>query len=144
LFRLSRGSEYAIRGILHLALEPVGKISFIEEIAEAQEVPKAYLAKIFQTLCKKGFLKSTRGPGGGFALIKSASDISMLEIIEAMEGPINLNDCLIRKGYCSREKRCPVHDVWRDAQDRFLDYLRNCSFQKLADDSRVKQAAAGL
>jgi len=107
MFRLSKGSEYAIRGILYLAMQQPGKICFIDEIAQVQEVPRAYLAKIFQTLGKKGYLKSTRGPGGGFELGKPSAEINMLEIIETMEGDVKLNDCLIRSGYCHREQLCP-------------------------------------
>ncbi|MEE9614246.1 MAG: Rrf2 family transcriptional regulator [Thermodesulfobacteriota bacterium] len=141
MFRLSRGAEYAIRGILHLASEPEGKISFIEEIARAQDTPKAYLAKIFQALTKKGFLKSFRGPDGGFMLTRPAAEVSVLDIIEAMEGPVHLNECLIHKGYCARDTFCPIHDVWHEAQKRLMDFLASCSFADLAEAGRKKQEA---
>ncbi len=138
MFRLSRGSEYAIRGMLHLALQPQGKISFIDEISAAQKVPRAYLAKIFQTLTKKGFLRSVRGPGGGFALRKDPAEITLLDVIEAMEGEISLNECLIHAGYCEMDSICPVHDIWREAQARFLEFLSECDFSKLAESARLK------
>ena len=62
MFRLSKGAEYAIRGVLYLSLQPRGKVAYIDEVCKDQDVPKAYLAKIFQTLSKKGLLISTRGP----------------------------------------------------------------------------------
>ncbi|MCK4738309.1 MAG: Rrf2 family transcriptional regulator, partial [Deltaproteobacteria bacterium] len=76
MFRLSRGAEYAIRGILHLSMQPMGKSYYIGDVATSQDVPRQYLAKIFQVLLKKGFLKSSRGRGGGFTLIKDPIDIS--------------------------------------------------------------------
>ena len=132
MVRLSKGAEYAIRGILHLSSKPGGAVVFIDEIAEAEDVPRAYLAKIFQVLLKKGFLRSKRGPGGGFTLISDPKKVTMLEVIEAMEGPISLNDCLISIGFCEREKKCPVHDVWREAQGRLIDYLSKSNFADLA------------
>ena len=142
MFKLSRGAEYAIRGVLYLAMQPMGKVSYIEEISKAQDVPRAYLAKIFQTLCKKGYLKSYRGPEGGFALSKPPAEISMLDVIVAMEGPVHLNDCLIHKGYCERDEVCPIHDVWRTAQKKFLDFLASCTFVALAEAARVKKELA--
>ncbi len=140
MFRLSRGAEYAIRGLLYLAMQPEGKISFIEEISVAQEVPKAYLAKIFQTLGKKGFVKSYRGPDGGFALTKPASEICLLDAIEALEGPIHFNECLIHEGYCHRDEMCPIHDVWIKAQKQFLEVLTSTNFTTLAESAREKAA----
>ncbi|MCK5235365.1 MAG: Rrf2 family transcriptional regulator [Deltaproteobacteria bacterium] len=139
MFRLSKGAEYAIRGILHLSMQPEGKVSFVEEIGEAQDVPKAYLAKIFQSLTKKGFLKSTRGQGGGFTLIKPPAEITVNEVIEAMEGPIYLNDCLVSKDACERETFCPVHELWQKAQTSFMDVIINCTFEELAKAGKVKR-----
>lgn len=138
MFKLSRGAEYAIRGLLYMATQPEGKISFIEEISNAQDVPKAYLAKIYQQLSKNGFVKSFRGPEGGFVLLKSPKDISLFEVIEAIEGPMHLNECLIHDGYCPRDKLCPIHDVWREAQKRFIDFLNDSNFADLAEAGRKK------
>lgn len=141
MFKLSRGAEYAIRGLLYMSMQPEGKISFIEEISTAQEVPKAYLAKIFQQLSKKGFVKSYRGPEGGFLLLKAPKDISLFETIEAIEGPIHLNECLIHDGFCPRDQVCPIHDVWREAQTRFIDFLNESNFDQLAESARKKSGS---
>ena len=142
MFRLSRAAEYAIRGVLYLSGKSDQVTTDIEEIAGATDVPSAYLSKLFQTLVKKGLVRSVRGPEGGFLLLKKPEDISLLEIIEALEGPIFLNDCLIREGQCPRDNVCPVHDVWRQAQNAFLDFLRGCNFRQLALSGRKKQRAA--
>ncbi len=142
MFRLSKAAEYAIRGILHLSLKPEGETCGIDEIAKVQGVPPAYLAKLFQSLARKGFVKSFRGVEGGFVLTKKPKDISMLNIIEAMEGHIYLNDCLIREGYCLRDAICPVHNVWHEAQKRFVDYLKGCTFEDMAKVSKLKAKRA--
>ncbi|HAG51564.1 MAG TPA: Rrf2 family transcriptional regulator [Deltaproteobacteria bacterium] len=143
MFRLSRAAEYAIRGMLHLSSKPDLEATGIEEVSKAQDVPSAYLAKLFQLLAKKGYVRSFRGAGGGFALAKSPKDITLLEIIETLEGRIFLNDCLIREGYCPKDNVCPVHDVWREAQKKFLEHLNNCTFEQLAANAIKKQKLRG-
>ena len=145
MFRLSRGAEYAIRGMLHLSMQPREEPSaYIEEIARGQDVPKAYLAKIFQTLAKKGFLRSSRGQGGGFRLVKVPEEISVLEVIEAMEGPVHLNDCMIHPGFCERDKTCPMHDLWCEAQKRLYSTLSGTNFAMLAERGVKKLKNAPL
>ncbi len=144
MFRLSRSAEYAIRGLLHLAHKPPGEISYLEEISKAQDVPRPFLAKIFQTLSRKGFMRSYRGPSGGFVLAKDPKDITLLDVIVAIEGPIHLNDCLVYKGYCQRDDVCPVHDVWRMAQKRFLDLLSDWTFEDLVRSGEAKLRAKAL
>ncbi len=139
MFRLSRGAEYAVRGILYLSITySEEKVSVIEEISKAQDVPLPYMAKLFQSLARKGFVKSFKGQKGGFVLSKHPKDISLLDVIEAMEGPIFLNVCLIHDGYCPRDKVCPVHDVWGEAQRVFVDYLRKYNFERLAVSAEKK------
>lgn len=142
MFKLSRAAEYAIRGILHLSIHyHEDRVIDIEEIAKSQNIPPAYLAKLLQELARKGFLKSYKGQQGGFVLIKPPKLISLLDVIEAMEGPIFLNYCLIYSGYCDRELACPVHDVWVHAQKLLVDYLSNCNFEELALATKAKTEA---
>lgn len=140
MFRLSRAAEYAIRGILYLSDAPEGDPIDVAKIAAAQKVPPAYLAKLFQTLTKKGVIRSVRGPEGGFMLLKRPDTISVLDIIEAVEGPIFMNDCLISDGQCSMDKTCPVHDMWGDAQRKFLDHLKKSTFDNLVKAGKAKVA----
>jgi len=143
MFRLSKAAEYSIRGVLYLSERSGDGPVRIEEIARRQDVPPAYLAKLFQSLARKGFVRSVRGPEGGFILTAPAERISVLDVIEAIEGPIFLNDCLIHNGYCPSEDVCPIHDVWQGAQAGFLDFLKGSSFKQLAAAGRKKRKAAG-
>jgi Rrf2 family transcriptional regulator, iron-sulfur cluster assembly transcription factor len=130
--KLTRGGEYGIRGVLYLSHQEEGKISMLSAIAKAQEVPPRFLAKIFQALAKAGIVKSHRGAKGGFSLARQASDVTIKDVIEAVEGPIYLNMCLAAPGDCSRDKLCPIHTVWEEAQEKMMDVLGRTNFADLA------------
>ncbi len=116
MMELTRKSEYAIRGMLYLARQENKAVSMLSDVADAVDAPKSFLAKIFQDLVKKGLIKSTKGVGGGFVLAKQPERITLREIVEAMEGPIMPNQCLMGEEACSFQKTCPVHPVWRRLQ----------------------------
>ena len=82
----SRSSEYAIRAFMHLAQAPDGKYVMVKQIAEQENIPAHFLAKILQQLARKGLLRSSKGPTGGFALRKPASEIALVHIVEALDG----------------------------------------------------------
>jgi len=103
MMELTRKGEYAIRGIIYLAQQPPGKMSLISEIAEAVDAPQTFLAKIFQNFAKQGIVNSYRGTGGGFTLGRLPSDITLREIVEAVEGALIPNRCFIGKGNCDKD-----------------------------------------
>ena len=129
---ITRTGEYGLRGLLFLAKQPAGRLFLVSEISKAQRIPETYLAKIFQRLSKTGLLKSTRGLNGGFNLGKPAKEITMKQVIEALEGPIALNRCLLRQGECDEEKGCPLHEVFEEAQEKFLEVLDRTTIEDLA------------
>lgn len=132
MLNLTRDGEYAVRAVLYLSSQPEGKISLISEISEAQEVPKSYLSKIMQHLVRAGLVRSRRGINGGFMLARPAESITLRQAIEAVEGPIFLNVCLIKKGECHRDEFCPVHLVWKEAQKRLIEVLDSKTMAELA------------
>jgi Rrf2 family iron-sulfur cluster assembly transcriptional regulator len=132
MLHITRKGDYAIRGMVHLACKPVGTVCILAEIAADVDVPKALLAKIFQQFAKLGMVDSSRGVGGGFTLGRPAEDISLLEIIEAVEGPIRLNRCLLAEGTCGRDRVCNVHPVWIKVQEKMLFLLDNVTLKQLA------------
>ncbi|MEK7803466.1 MAG: Rrf2 family transcriptional regulator [Deltaproteobacteria bacterium] len=139
MLQLTRDGEYAVRAVLFLASQPLGKISLTSEISKVQDVPKSYLAKIMQHLVKVGLVNSRRGAKGGFFLARPADRITLRETIEAIEGPIYLNVCLIKKGECPRDEICPVHPVWREAQEKLFSVLESKTMAQLAKDSEMLQ-----
>ncbi|MDD2321430.1 MAG: Rrf2 family transcriptional regulator [Geobacteraceae bacterium] len=134
MMELTRKGEYAIRGILYLARQPRGQVSLVGEIAEASEVPKTFLAKILQNFVKVGLVSSSRGTGGGFMLARPAEQITLREVVEAVEGPIMPNRCLIGAGTCERDVSCPVHPVWEKVRREIVAILDGVTIAELARD----------
>jgi Rrf2 family transcriptional regulator, iron-sulfur cluster assembly transcription factor len=131
--QITKSEEYGLRGVVFLANQPPEKVTLVSEVSRRQNIPETFLAKIFQRLSKAGVLLSVRGAKGGFKLKKPAHQITMREIIEALEGPIALNRCLLRKGECEVEKICPLHPVWEEVQQRFLEILDSTTMKDLAN-----------
>ena len=140
--KLTRGGEYGIRGVLYLAHQDHGKISMLSAIAKAQDVPPRFLAKIFQALAKAGIVRSYRGAKGGFSLGRAAGEITIKDVIEAIEGPIYLNVCLVGPGECTRDKICPMHRVWEEAQEKMMGVLGRTNFSDLVKAERQTQLEA--
>jgi Rrf2 family protein len=134
MMELTRKGEYAIRGIIYLAQQPPGRVSLISEIAAAAEVPQTFLAKIFQSFAKLGLVTSSRGTGGGFVLARPASQITLREVVEAVEGPILPNRCLLGSA-CDRGGPCRVHRVWKQVQTEVVHILDGVTIDSLARSS---------
>ena len=134
--KLTRGGEYGIRGVLYLAQQDDGRVSMLSAIAKAQDVPPRFLAKIFQALAKAGVVRSHRGAKGGFSLARPASEVTVRDVIEAVEGPIYLNVCLAGPGECTRDNTCPMHAVWGEAQEKMMEVLGRANFADLARAER--------
>jgi Rrf2 family protein len=133
--QITRAAEYAIRGVLYLSSQPKGSVCLLSDISKNQQIPPSFLSKIFQNLGKAGYVSSFRGTGGGFTLLKDPSEITLLDIVEAIDGQIALNICLNDGAVCDNKSACAVHSVWADAQAYMLDLLRKNSFEHLVDKS---------
>jgi Rrf2 family iron-sulfur cluster assembly transcriptional regulator len=131
MLHITRKGDYAIRGMVYLAMKPMDQMSLISEMASDIDVSQTLLAKIFQNFSKLGLVKSYRGVGGGFLLGRPAEEISLLSIVEAVEGPIVLNRCLLRPGTCDRDAGCTVHPVWKEVQEKMREILGNVTLKHL-------------
>jgi Rrf2 family protein len=132
VLRISRKIDYAIRAMIHLAGIPDGTVVPFREIGRQMDVPEDFLAKILKTLVDQGLVKSTRGPHGGYALARNPVDVSFLDVIEAVEGPVALNVCLDGEDACGHTSACTMVDVWRRGQERMLDVYRQSRLADLA------------
>jgi Rrf2 family protein len=108
------------------------------EIAQRQDIPPALLAKLVPLLVRAGLLDSQRGARGGLFLARPASEISMLEVVEAVEGPIALNRCTATPAQCDKVSRCAIHPVWQKAQDYLVDLLNSTSLAELETNEPSK------
>lgn len=136
---LSQGVGYAIKALTCLEASDESK-GFVRDLAEASGVPKAYLAKLFKKLVDAGLLESKRGWAGGTRLARPASEISLLEISEAIEGQEWFGRCLLGMAECSDERACPAHDFWKATRGAIKEKLRRTS---LADVIAFERKRAG-
>ena len=130
--QLTRAADYAVRVMIHLAGMAPGTRASRAELAEAAGCPEQFLSKVLQNLTKRGLVLSRRGNTGGFELPPAHRSATMLEIMEAVEGPVRLNQCLDPDHPCHRQSWCPGHTVWVKAQTAMFDVLRAARIDALA------------
>jgi len=121
----SRSTEYAIRAFVNLAQVPEGKYAMVKHIAEQEKIPAHFLAKILQQLARKGLLRSSKGPTGGFCLRLSAKEISLVQLVEALDGLTDYQKCISGLSECNDEAPCGMHDSWKALRSRIMDYLEH-------------------
>lgn len=129
---LGRKGDYTVRAMLHLARQGGTRRQKAREVAAAMEIPPRYAPQILANLVAAGLANATAGPEGGYELTRSPSEISLLEVVEAAEGPIRLERCLLKGGSCDWRTVCPVHEAWSRAQGHLIEGLAATSFADLA------------
>jgi Rrf2 family protein len=140
--KLSRASTYAFYGLSYLAGQPPGRIVPLSEIHQHYRVPEKHLAKIFQALVRAGVLTSARGVQGGFALARAPEKISPLDVIEALEGPLDTG-CLLIGEPCEHDVACRINGVWRRAQHAMIAVLRDASLADMVQSRRFRPPRNG-
>ena len=136
--QITRQADYAVRAMTYLAQLGPDQKAATGHIARERSIPPSFLAKIVSQLSVAGLLQTSRGARGGVSLAKPAEAISLLDVVEAIDGPILLNDCVADTSACSYTDDCPLKPVWCDAQKMLVDHLSKANFAQLA-----KVAAAG-
>ena len=115
----------------YMARRPVGEISSLRDVGADRDIPESFLAKIFQSLVHAGLVASQRGAHGGFSLARPADEITVREVVEAIDGPIALNGCVLWPEDCRRSGECRMHEVWVHAQERMMDVLGEVTLAEL-------------
>ena len=131
---ITQQADYAVRAILDLALRPNGERASCEEIARRQGIPVAFLTKICARLAAEGLVQSQRGVNGGIWLARPAQEITLLEVVEAIDGPITFNRCNRQPSECERSRTCPVHSVWSELCRDFRARLSAYNFATMAQN----------
>jgi Rrf2 family protein len=129
---LTRKGDYAVRVVVDLASHPPDAAVRSRDIGRRTGVPPAYLGKIIQTLAQAGLVRTRRGALGGVTLGRPPERITLRQVVEAVEGPISLNRCLVRPGLCPRDRLCAVHPVWARIQTLLTRELDAVSIAELA------------
>ena len=133
--RLNQATDYAMRAVLYLSGLPYGQVVEARLIAEDEHIPIRFLLKILRLLTRGGIVDSHRGVNGGYSLARPPSEITMLHVVEAVEGPIIVNRCLYSPDECNKlySSKCPVHKALFGLQKAMGEHLGSYNFQMLRD-----------
>ena len=130
--QITRQADYAIRAVLFLARLGPDQRAATSTIAQEMKIPPSFLAKIISQLSIAGLVHTSRGARGGVTLARETREISLLDVVEAIDGPIMLNECVGSPGdYCTFEGECPLHPIWSEAQQQLVKRLRETKFDSL-------------
>ena len=134
--RLTKAGDYAVRAMIHVGSLPEGSVALKDDIALAEGIPPSFSAKILRQLVRGGLLRSARGVHGGFGLARGAGEINLLDIVEAIEGPIQLTECAPDPARCTLAHDCPASGVWLEVQRRMTGLLRETTLEALLSAPR--------
>ena len=131
---LSKTTEYALRAIVYIAIQDaLGLKTGIKEVARELELPVHFIGKILQDMVRKGLIASVKGPGGGFFLHRSASDISILEVVQSIDGLEAFRKCGMGMKMCSDLHPCPLHHEIKAYRNQLLKVFSSRTIQSLVD-----------
>ncbi|HSB65042.1 MAG TPA: Rrf2 family transcriptional regulator [Anaerolineales bacterium] len=133
--QITRQADYAVRAMVYLAQLGPDQRAATGQIAKERNIPPSFLAKIVSQLSVAGLLQTSRGARGGVSLAKPAEDISLLDVVQAIDGPILLNDCVGENVACDYNDDCPLKLVWCDAQKMLLDHLSKANFSQFVNSA---------
>ena len=139
MIRLTKAGEYGLRAIRYLVESGEDARISIGDISTKKNIPEPFLRKLFKPLVQHGIIISTRGVSGGVKLARHPADITILEVVEALEGPLALNECLLDEVDCEFLNECGMHDVWEEAQAAMARVLRKRNLTHLIKTKREKK-----
>ena len=139
----SQSSKYAIRAFVNLAGLSEGEFAMVKNIAAEEQIPSHFLAKILQQLARKGLLKSSKGPTGGFCLKVPAKKLKLIDIVEAVDGLGALDECAGGDPECTSTASCALCDRWKPVHSRIMDFLGRITIADLAKESALKKLKQG-
>ena len=137
MIRVTRQTDYAIRVILALAKRPLELRTSTSTIQREMLIPQALLQRIVAELAKNGYIDTQPGRDGGLKLAHLPEEITLLQIVEAFEGPIYISDCLEDASTCPFETRCPVNHRWERLRSLMVEELKRTTFDELAKESNI-------
>lgn len=131
-----RAAQLGLEGMLHLALKPEGTSCRVREIAAELGVPATYLAKVMQGLTRVGLLRAMRGPGGGVQLARPAQNITLWQVLTALEPVAEFERCFLHTGRCNELRPCAMHESWAPLRDQIQTLLQRKTLRDLAVESQ--------
>ena len=132
--KVTREADYAAQTIYHLSNIDPDQQASTKSIAETRKIPISFLAKIIKKLAIAGLINTARGSRGGVSLARRPSDISVLDVVEAIDGPVVFHDCEADPQDCSTQEDCSLHPFWCETQEMLVQRMRNATFDQFGQD----------
>ena len=139
----SNACAYAIRAMTRLAMVRPDGYVLLDELCEGTDLPRHFVAKIFQDLVRKGLLLSAKGRGGGFALARKPTKISLYDIVAVIDGVENLDRCVVGMSKCDDKQPCPHHEQWKPIREQLKSFLTDTTIDRMANAMTDKLAQLG-
>ena len=136
----SKTCEHAIRALAYVAGRPTGTLCLVADIAESEDMPRAFTSKILRDLVRAGMLTSARGPGGGYALARDPVDIRLIDIKRIIDGSDHLDRCAVGLEMCSDYAPCPLHDEFKALRDSIRRYLEKTTLAEMSGALKRKRS----
>ena len=137
--KLSTKGRYGVRLMVHLAMHVGEGPVFLKDIARHQDISEKYLWQLIQPLKISGLVNSTRGAHGGYTLAKKPNEISLLQIIQVLEGPICIVDCVDHPDLCKRSGHCSARELWGEISGKISEILGRVSLDELAHKQQKRE-----
>ncbi len=144
MLKLSKKADYGLIAVKHLAMRGQAASCSATDIAESYGIPAQLMAKVLQKLAKRGLLVSRHGSNGGYALARAAADITALEVISAIDGPLYITSCVTTHGDCYQTRRCTVREPLRKVNDSILQVLGTIRISELAAEGTPRPATESV
>jgi len=128
----SNACAYAIRALSYLTLMRPDGYVLLDDLCAGTDLPRHFVAKIFQDLVRQGLLTSAKGRGGGFALARPPQDISLYDIVAIVDGISSLDQCVVGMARCDDKQPCPQHDHWKSLRGQIRSFLENTTLKQMA------------
>ncbi|UOD34483.1 Rrf2 family transcriptional regulator [Deferribacteraceae bacterium V6Fe1] len=129
--KITRAGDYALKVMAYMASQERNKLFMRNELSEKCNIPDSFLGKILQSLARNSLLYSERGKNGGFKMVKEPSEITLYDIIKAVEGEIKINDCLVDPDFCTGLDSCNIHNVLNKIRDSFINELKKYTLENI-------------
>jgi len=144
VFRLySKGCEYAIRALMCAAPDGSVRRFQAKDVCQRSGIPEPYTRKVLQSLVQAGFLRAVLGPGGGYEMTRDPAEITLYEIIRAVDGEDTFDACILGLSKCGGKNPCPLHEVWANAKERLFTQLHSKTLKDLILQSAREQERLG-
>jgi Rrf2 family iron-sulfur cluster assembly transcriptional regulator len=136
--RLTTKGRFAVTALLDLALQRSTRPVTLADISQRQQISLSYLEQLFAKLRQRGLVESVRGPGGGYCLAKDTGQVSVAEIILAVDEPMDSTQCNGKEN-CHNDKKCMTHDLWMNLNELIFDHLGAVTLKQLVDDQKARE-----